>query len=276
MGTPINRSVLKAFTLLQAFRRADEWLTSSELSRRARLPQASGYRLVQTLEGIGAVIRDARGRYRPGMLLLELSSDIVAQELWKTAAQDVLDHWAKRLDLVVQVGIFEDGMVTYLGRAGMPRSGHLIGAGMQFEAYCTGLGKMLLSSLPDSAIKEFLAEGELIALTKKTITQPKVLLAELEQVRLRGYAVDDCEALETVRCIAAPIHNPEGAVVAALSFSDTAERLSAIRQTELHNELIAAAQAVADRLYPWRRLAKTQAAARLAPACGPAAAGAVW
>jgi DNA-binding IclR family transcriptional regulator len=92
VGTPKNQSVMKAFVLLRAFRRPDEWLTSSELSRRAKMPEASGYRMMQTLEGIGAVVRDARGRYRPGMLLLEISHNIDAQDLWRTAAQG--DHRA--------------------------------------------------------------------------------------------------------------------------------------------------------------------------------------
>jgi len=67
---------MKAFAILKAFRGPDEWLTSCELSRRANLPEASGYRLIQTLEEIGAVVRGARGRYRPGLLLLSLSHNV--------------------------------------------------------------------------------------------------------------------------------------------------------------------------------------------------------
>jgi len=62
VATPKNYSVMKAFALLKAFREPHEWLTSCELSRRANLPEASGYRLIQTLEEIGAVVRGPRGR----------------------------------------------------------------------------------------------------------------------------------------------------------------------------------------------------------------------
>ena len=72
MATPRNQSVFKAFAMLKSFRDPGEWLTSSELSRRANLPEASGYRMIQTLEEIGAVVRGPRGRYRPGMLLVSL------------------------------------------------------------------------------------------------------------------------------------------------------------------------------------------------------------
>src|SRR5882762_8711397 len=81
MATPRNQSVLKAFSVLRAFRRPDEWLTSCELSRRANLPEASGYRLIQTLEEIGAVVRGPRGRYRPGLLLLSLSHNVTLAAL---------------------------------------------------------------------------------------------------------------------------------------------------------------------------------------------------
>ena len=64
MATPKNQSVLKAFTMLKSFRHPDEWVTSSELSRRAGLPEASGYRLIQTLEEIGAMLGVTRERIR--------------------------------------------------------------------------------------------------------------------------------------------------------------------------------------------------------------------
>lgn len=65
--TPTNQSVVRAFALLKAFASADEWLTTAELSRRANLPGAAAYRLMQTLETVGAVVRGARGRYRAVM-----------------------------------------------------------------------------------------------------------------------------------------------------------------------------------------------------------------
>ena len=76
-----NQLVLKAFAVLSCFQRSDEWVTGGELSRRANLPQASGYRLIQTLEKIGAIIRGPRGRYRPGMLLVSLSQNVAIGEL---------------------------------------------------------------------------------------------------------------------------------------------------------------------------------------------------
>lgn len=264
MGTPKNQSVLKAFNLLRSFRRPDEWLTSSELSRRAKMPEASGYRLVQTLEGIGAVVRDARGRYRPGMLLLQLSSSIDPQDIWRSAAQSVIERWSQRLDVTVQIGIYEEGMVTYVARAGRPRGTFLLAQGAQFEAYCTALGKVLLSNLDEPALKAFFDEGDLVAFTPQTITGEDRLRDELKAIRMHGFAFDDRETLDDVRCIAAPIRDPEGRVVAAISFCDSADCLTETRRSDLAIELAEAAGEVAQRLYPWRDMPPALRRQRLA------------
>src|SRR5580704_2050255 len=111
MATPKNQSVLKAFAMLKAFHSPDEWLTSSELSRRANLPPASGYRLVQTLMEIGAVVRGVSGRYRPGMLLVSLSHNVAISELLHEASEEITATLARQVNATVQLGILEGGMV---------------------------------------------------------------------------------------------------------------------------------------------------------------------
>ena len=73
--TPKNRSVLRAFSILRAFHHEDEWVSVSELSRRAGLPFASTYRLLQTLEDTGAVERADNGAFRLGFLIAALSQN---------------------------------------------------------------------------------------------------------------------------------------------------------------------------------------------------------
>ena len=89
MATPRNFSVIKAFEILKAFRDAEGWLSSCELSRRANLPQASGYRLIQTMEDIGAITRGKRGQYRPGMLLLSISRGVPLLDLLRDASKPI-------------------------------------------------------------------------------------------------------------------------------------------------------------------------------------------
>ncbi|WP_419813894.1 IclR family transcriptional regulator [Glacieibacterium sp.] len=239
---------MKAFTLLQAFERPDEWLTCRELSRRANMPEASGYRLVQSLQATGAVIKGPNGRYRPGMLLFDLSKGVSVEDLLRTSAATVARDIATRYKVTVQMGIFEDGMVSYLavqGRAKVPSR-----AGAQLEAYCSGLGKVLLASLSDADLEEFLAEGELIPLTAHTIVDKDQLRAELMRVREQGYAIDDREIQLDLRCVAVPIRNKQGAVVAAISSSSHPGALTPLRQVEVRHALHLAAEQISARVYP--------------------------
>ncbi|WP_129791480.1 IclR family transcriptional regulator [Sphingosinicella sp. CPCC 101087] len=251
MATPKNESVRKAFKLLRAFRDADEWLTSAELSRRARLPQASGYRLIQTLEEIGAVLRGPRGRYRPGMLLIHLSRQVEVAELLRDVSHGVLFDLASRLSLTVHMGVFEDGMVTYVAKVG-ESAGFAVHTrvGAQHEAYCTGLGKVLLASLPYQELEDFIDEGDLVPLTPHTITDPAAFRREIMRVRQRGFAIDDGESALNLRCVAVPVRDSTGKTIAAISVSDEAERMDGQRQDEVRIALQCAAAAIQHKLMP--------------------------
>jgi DNA-binding IclR family transcriptional regulator len=251
MATPKNQSVLKAFSMLKSFHRPDEWLTSCELSRRANLPEASGYRLIQTLEEIGAVVRGPRGRYRPGMLLVSLSHNVAIGELLREASHGITSELANRLNLTIHLGLLEGGMVSYVAKVSTPTAfpAHTR-VGSQLEAYCSGLGKVLLAALPHDQLESFILDGDLVALTPYTITDRSLLLAELETVRKTGFAFDDRESQADMRCIAVPIHDGEGRTVAAMSATDNAQRMTPERRLEIRGALVEAAAAIGRKVYP--------------------------
>jgi len=218
---------MKAFALLKAFHDPNEWVTSCELSRRANLPEASGYRLIQTLEEIGAVVRGPRGRYRPGLLLLSLSHNVTISELLRDASQVLMTDLSRTLGLTTHMGVLEHGMVTYVAKVSAPGSFPVhTRVGAQLEPYCSGLGKVLLAALPDEQVESFILDGELVPLTPHTITTAAALRAELRLVREQGYAMDDREHQANMRCIAVPLRNDVGEVVAAIGLAGPVSRLS--------------------------------------------------
>ena len=242
---------MKAFALLKAFHDPNEWLTSCELSRRANLPEASGYRLIQTLEEIGAVVRGPRGRYRPGLLLLSLSHNVTIADLLRDASHGLMSELSRSLGLTTHIGVLEHGMVTYVAKVSAPGAFQVhTRVGAQLEPYCSGLGKVLLAALPDDDMEHFILDGELVPLTPFTITTASALRAELKLVRERGYAVDDREHQANMRCIAVPVQDRDGRAVAALSASDDAERMTPQRQMEVRDALVEAAGILRQKLYP--------------------------
>lgn len=241
MSTPRNQSVIKAFAMLKSFAHPEEWLTSSELSRRAKLPQASGYRLIQTLEELGAVTRGPKGRYRPGMLLVQLSQKVRIGELVHEAGHPVVAALSQRLNVTMHIGLLEGGMVTYVTKVATPKSfATHTRPGAQLEAYCSGLGKVLLAALPEGQLENFLLEGDLVALTPHTITDPLVLRHQLDDVRRDGYAIDDRESRNDMRCVAVPIHDASGNVIAAVSITDAVDKMT-FGVMETHREALAQA-----------------------------------
>lgn len=250
MPTPLSKTVFKAFAMLGSFRSDDEWLTSKELSLRANLPQASGYRLVKTLEEIGAIVRGPRGRYRPGMLLVSLSQNVVVSELLHEASQAIADDLAALMNVTVHVGMFEDGMVTYVTKASSPGSfATHTRAGSQLEAYCSALGKVLMADMPIGHLEDTVLARELIALTPYTITDHAVLRRQLADVRRQGYAIDDREARADMCCVAVPIRDGEGRTVAALSATDSAENMTSERQAKLRRALTEASALLNRKVY---------------------------
>jgi DNA-binding IclR family transcriptional regulator len=248
-----NQLVLKAFAVLSCFQGPDEWVTGCELSRRANLPQASAYRLIQTLEKIGAIIRGPRGRYRPGMLLVSLSQNVAIGELLRNSSQDIATDIANQFNITVHLGILEEGMVTYVSKVTTPTSFPVkTRVGSQLEPYCSALGKVLLSALSRDRLDSIILDGELVALTENTITDRSLLRTELEKVRWQGFAVDNRESQNDMVCIAVPIHDMEGRVIAAMSATDHAQRMAAERRATIRDTLWTAVGALERRVFPAR------------------------
>jgi DNA-binding IclR family transcriptional regulator len=251
VATPKNQSVQKAFALLRSLRGAEEWVSNAELSRRTGLSEACAHRLMKTLEDIGAVVRDRRGCYRPGMVLATLSQDIAIGDLIRVTCEDLLADLATNLKGVVHVGVLSNGMVTYAAKFGEPvRVPIPSRVGARQEAYCSALGKVLLAGLPAEQLEDFLYDGDLVALTPQTITSVGGLRSELAAVRQRGYAVDNREVFQTICCVGAPVLDPYGNTNAAISFADTADNLSRTWEEDISGQLASAAMAISRKIFP--------------------------
>jgi len=113
----------------------------------------------------------------------------------------------------------------------------LIAVGTRFPAYPTSMGRVLLAGLPHAELAAYLQRAEFPALTQHTVTDPVELRAAVERVRHQGYALVDQELENGLRSAAAPIHNAEGQVIAAVNVSVHASRTS---MQQLEEDLVPA------------------------------------
>lgn len=141
------------------------------------------------------------------------------QGVLKAVSRPLLDSLAKRTGLTAHLGMLEDDMVTYLVKA-RGDANVLTQEGMQLEAYCSGIGKVLLAAMPERERERYLTSSPFVRLTANTIVDPEILRAALKTVRQTGHARDNGEIDPSVRCIAVPVRL-DGRVFAAISISQS-------------------------------------------------------
>ena len=185
------------------------------------------------------------------MLLVSLSKNVALKELLCEIGTPILHDLAVRLDRTVHLGVLENGMVYYVTKVSTPtaRQSHAR-AGSQLEAYCSGLGKVLLAALQEDQLDSFIMDGDLVALTPNTIVDRGALRTELQNVRRLGFAIDNCEARPDTCCVAVPLHDPDGNVVAAISAFGDDKSVTENTIPLIRDELVETATRFSGRLYP--------------------------
>ena len=254
----LSLTVQKAMDILDCLGRAKAPLAASELGRRLEMPRSTAYRLLTTLNMGGYVTQDLENpeKYRLGFKIVELASSLLDSiELRKQAAPflgELRDHANEVIHLVV----LEDGRVAYIDKLECSQAVRMHSSiGRQGSLHCTAVGKAMLAYMPESSVAEIIEQHGLPALTPKTITDKATLRRELEKVRQQGYAIDDLENEEGIRCVGAPIFDHGGKPVAALSVSGPAFRMTLERAEELGQAVQSTAQSISRQLgYRGRRV----------------------
>jgi DNA-binding IclR family transcriptional regulator len=240
-----NQSVERAFAVLSAFTGGQPELRVSDVAKRAGLGLSTASRLLATLESVGAVERDpVSGLYRLGLDLVTYAGIALNQHRVHRAARQLAQELAARLGLGANVAVRRGDTLCYLLNfegARARRNSVLIGAHNPLHA--TGLGKCLLSGLSPAQRRELLPADSLVGYTPHTLTDHQRLDAELEQLAAHGYTKEVEELAFSRACVAAPIRDQAGAVVAALSVSGP---LSVIDLAQREDELSRAVVETAD------------------------------
>ena len=222
-------------------------LSLSDLSEAAGLHISTTHRLLSSLTSRGYVKKDAAtGKYRLTLRLFEISRRVsTVLELLPVSEQylvDLANLSGEAVHLVERSGsevVYLYKFAPYSNPVNISSS-----VGRHNPMYCTGVGKSILAWLPEEEVEAVWNASDVQEFTEKTLTTLSALQADLEQTRIRGYAVDDEEHDLGVRCIAAPIFNWKDEPVAAISISAPALRLTDEAMQKLSPRLIAAAEEI--------------------------------
>ncbi|MHC0428959.1 IclR family transcriptional regulator [Streptomyces sp. O3] len=229
-------AVTRALDILELFLDGDGTLSAPEVTRKLQLPRTTVHELLTTLaaRSYAVPVPEQPGRYRLGVRAYQLGSRYAEQLDLAAEGQRVAREVAETCDETVHVAILEDADVIYIAKVDSTHAVRMVSAaGRRLPAHCTSVGKMLLASLPTEELDARLRGRELVAMTPGSVTDPDALRIALADVRARGIAVEHQESNPDVSCVAAPVRDSAGRVVAALSISVPMIRWTDDRESEL-------------------------------------------
>lgn len=233
------QAVERALAIMDALAEAGVPMAITELADKVQLNISTVHRLLSTLAVSGYVEQELEtSRYKLGLKLFAMGETALYSQDLQTIGHPFLEELVSRCNETANLAILDGRDVVYIDQV---ESNNIVivrmfaRVGSRGPAHATGSGKMLLSSLSDDEYDQLFAGVELEQYTSETITDVAILKKELQRIRRQGYAIDLGERDEDVRCVAAPIFNHEGKVVAAISVSGPHTRVT---NYYLNNELV--------------------------------------
>jgi IclR family transcriptional regulator, KDG regulon repressor len=212
---------------------SDEW-SLDEIATGVDLPKSTTHRLIETLRNHGFVIPGrAAGSYRLGIEAAIVGSKAIQAQRPGAEVRRLIANAASEIGETVGLNVLE-GRQTVVVEKGIPPRPFSwnLGVGATMPAHACAVGKVLLSGMDDDAVRERLGPGEELPPSgSKSIANVGELLEHLAFVRLNGYAIDDEEYEDGLRCVAVPVVDRRGEITHAIGITAPTSRIS-------HRELV--------------------------------------
>lgn len=222
----------------------------TELAEKLSLHKSTTHRLIMVLESSRYVERDGdTGKYRLGSRVIELGLSALSRlDVYQIARPHLRDLVAETGE-TAHIGILRGGEIVSLVNWESTQALRTPSAiGTRHPAHCSSLGKAVLAFSPPEELERFLQGRTLEGYTRHTITSPEFFRKEAETIRRTGYAVDDEEREDGLRCIGAPVFSSSGDVMAAVSIAGPAFRVTRDRTLPLAAAVMKTAGAISSAL----------------------------
>lgn len=232
--------LLNTSKVVDCFIEENKPLQLTDLKEKTDLYPSTIHRILDTLRYLGYIEYVPNSeKYQLGIKCIELGMSKLSQIELITVASPFLDKLSKEFNENVYLAILHDGFVVYQAKKEVKRKIQITThVGSRAHVHCTALGKVLILDLDEKERKEIFNKSGLPKLTKNTITDIGLLEKEIEKVRKYDFAIDNEENECDINCIAAPIRDCSGKVIAAISISGPSYRFHIDRYNELKEEII--------------------------------------
>lgn len=249
---PGTQAVARAIGLLKTFSDVQPEWGLSELAQVNRLNKTTAFRLLAALEAEGLVMRNPlSGGYRLGIELVALGGCAMRSNPLRAMSRPLLEALAQECDEAATLEVLAGSHVLIVDEVS---SRHPMGmsqdVGSRLPAHATATGKVMLAGLDAEALAAAL-RLPLARLTEGTVVDPEHLITQLDQIRRQGYAVTESELEPGFVAVAAPVHDRERQVAAAISIGGSSLRLTPERLPTVAALVQMAARQISRQLGYW-------------------------
>jgi IclR family acetate operon transcriptional repressor len=216
-----NNSVKHAIMVLEYLATLDYPQDLAVISKALNMNKSTVYRLLSTLRESNFVYQDEDNKkYSLGAIVTWLSAKYLEKNEVRKVARPLLETFSRQIGETVHLGILDGVEVTYIDKINGQSAVVMASViGERVPVHCTALGKALMAYQPENKWHEYVEQCGLPARTPQTITTPEPFYTELRKIRDQGFALDDIENEEGIRCVAAVIFDAHDHAVAAVSVS---------------------------------------------------------
>ena len=244
-------SVKRTFQVLDVFTSNQPELSLTEISSKLRSDKSSISRILVTLTSAGFLERNPMNRkYRLGWKLVDLGNRVLSRyNDIRECASPFLEELAQKITEIIHLSILDGNQIVYLEKKGEGQTLTVATKiGGRSPAHSSAMGKVLLSGLSQNELSDILAAGPLIRFTPNTITEIPKLRKHLEEIRNQGFAIDNEESFLGIKCVAAPIKNANGKILAAVSASVPTQRMGRERLKEIRTYVLETAHRISQKI----------------------------
>jgi DNA-binding IclR family transcriptional regulator len=239
MAVPAKRtynitSVQRCLRLLSLFAQALDGLSASEVAKKSGLPVSTVHRFLVNLENAGFLTYSSDGKYHLGISSFSIGHAALAQLDIRRLSYPYLQALNQTTRETIHLTVRHGLSAVYVEKLDSPEKLRIFShIGGSVPLYCTAVGKVMLAYLPQGELEATLRQMDLRPLTSNTVSDLPELERNLQRVRKNGYAFDLEEHEAHIRCVAAPIWNPDGVVNASLSLTAPVVRMPLPRLRKL-------------------------------------------
>lgn len=235
-------STRKIFLILEKLAVKGE-ATITELSNDLHFGPSLVHRLLAVLRDLGYVGQDANSKkYFATLKLFEIGSMVRGRLNVVKISHPLMENLSEKIRETSLLGFLDEFEAVYVDKVDAGNTLKIdLTIGLRVPAYCTALGKILLADLPLDLLEEYVRNRTFKSFTSSTITSPNKLIQHLTRVREQGFALDEGELEDSVRCIAAPVRDDNGKVIAAAGVAGPSMRLTPEKLASLVEPVMAMA-----------------------------------